>query len=83
MLTVSTALATFLNDRFSPCDCDDSPLFAGDSPVRTEIAEAGSHLAQGLFRLVELAVGRRVYMTSCPWLDAYDGSSKIPGGQGG
>jgi hypothetical protein len=69
VLTVSTALETFLNDGFSPRDCDDSPLFAGDSPVRTEIAEAGSHLAQGLFRLVELVIGRRVYMTSGPWLD--------------
>jgi hypothetical protein len=47
VLTVSTALATFLNDRFSPRDWDDSPLFAGDSPVRTEIAEAGRHLVQG------------------------------------
>ena len=47
-------------------DCGQSPLFAGESPVRTEIAEAGSHLAQGLFRLVELVVGRRVYMTSGP-----------------
>jgi hypothetical protein len=81
VLTVSTALATFLNDRFSPRDCDDSPLLAGDSPARTEIAEVGSHLAQGLFRLVELVNGRLVYMTSGPWLDAYDGSSKIPGGQ--
>jgi hypothetical protein len=44
----------------------------GDSPVRTEIAEAGSHLAQGLFRLVELVDGRRVYMTSGPWLDQLD-----------
>ena len=39
VLTVSTALETFPNDRLSPCDCDDSLLFAGDSPVRTEIAE--------------------------------------------
>ena len=53
----------------SPCrasderDCGHSQLFAGDSPVRTEIAVAGSHLAQGLFRLVELVVG----LAAAPW----------------
>ena len=61
VLTVNTPLEAFLADRFPPRDAeDDSPLFDSDSPVRTEIFEASGRLTQGLIRLVELAVGRRV-----------------------
>ncbi len=47
--------------------------YDGGSPVRREIFDAGGHLAQGLIQLVELAIGLRVFMTSGPWLDPYEG----------
>ncbi len=72
VLTVNAALEKFLADRFPWRDLDnDSPIMHSDSPLRIEIAEAGSHLSQGLIRLIELAVGQRVCMTSGPWFDPW------------
>jgi hypothetical protein len=72
VLTVNAAVEKFLADRFPKRDLDNSsPIVRSDSPLRTEITEAGSHLSQGHIRLIELAVGQRVCMATGPWFDPW------------
>jgi hypothetical protein len=63
VLAVNAAVETFLSDRIAVRDYD------RDSATAAEISEADTHLTQGLIRLLEMALGKRVFMTSGPWVD--------------
>jgi hypothetical protein len=78
VLGVNAAVKRFLEDtypmpRVPGGDRSVSALFSPDNPVRREIFEATSVMAPGLVRLLELAIGKRVFMTCGAWVDPFDG----------
>ena len=65
VLAVNAAVETFLSDQMPVRDYDLG------SQASAEVFEAGSHLAQGIIRLLEMALGKRVFMTYGPWVDLH------------
>ncbi len=73
---ITAALETFLDARYSPHNGPvyyrKSPVFHRDASKLTEIAAACEQMTAAVKRLIELALGRKVEMSTGPWHDFYD-----------